>query len=326
MNGGVLSVDLLVSAIVPAYGRPEKLRKAIRSLLAQDLDPSQFEVIVVDSSPDDSNLAVVAGLQQEARCPLRCYTKPPEGPGPSRNLGAWAARGRFLAFTDSDCQASTQWLREGVAAFQEGAGLVQGRTIPEPGVPRGPLNAFIWVEEETFLYETANMFYRREAFEQAGGFPSDMHAHRQKPMGGEDVDLAWKVKRAGWESRFAANALVIHEVLPITLWRWLFNKHLYIFPRFLHDYPELRRFFFARYFFDKVHAWLVLALVGFALAALALPALLLALPYIITRASEPTRTFRSALRVLRVLAYLLRDLASLGILLAGSARYRALLL
>ena len=321
------SVDLLASVIIPAYRRPEVLRKAVRSVLAQDLDPGQYEVIVVDSSPDEFNVQVVAELQPEARCPLRCLTKPPEGPGPSRNLGAAQARGRFLAFTDSDCQASPQWLREGVAAFGEGVGLVQGRTIPEPGVPHSVLNFYILVEQESFVYETANIFYRREAFEQAGGFPCDLQPNAEKPMGGEDIELAWNVKRGGWESRFATKALVMHEVQRITPWRRLFVKQLYIFPRLVGAYPELRRFFFARYFYDKAQAWLVMALLGLALAALTTPlALLLALPYVISRALEPSRTLRGPLRLLRVAIYLPRDLVAMCLLLAGSIRYRALLL
>jgi glycosyltransferase involved in cell wall biosynthesis len=319
--------DQLVSVIIPAYRRPEKLRAAVRSLLAQDLDPRQFELIVVDSSPDDTNAAVIAALQETARCPLRFFRKPPEGPGPSRNLGAREARGGFLAFLDSDCQASPQWLREGIAAFEAGVGIVQGRTMPEPGVPHSVFNHEFKVEQESFLYETANIIYRREAFEQVGGFLPDLAPRSDKPMGGEDVDLAWRVKRAGWQSRFAEHALVTHEVERLRPWRWFCaKKTLFICPHLVRRYPELRRFFFARYFFDKIQAELVLALVGLALAVVTRMAMVLALPYVITRVAQPSRTLRGPRRLLRVLFYLPRDLVSLGLLLAGSVRFRALLL
>jgi glycosyltransferase involved in cell wall biosynthesis len=321
-----MSVDLLVSVIIPAYRRPALLRSAIRSVLAQDLDPHQFEVIVVDSSPDGANVEVVGALQNETRFPLRYFTKRPEGPGPARNLGVSHARGRFLAFMDSDCEASPQWLRKGVAAFQDGVGLVQGRTIPEQGVAHSVFNYAVQVEREHFLYETANIFYYRPAFEQGGGFWTDLIPHADKPIGGEDVDLAWRVKRNGWKSQFEGDALVTHAVVRLTVWRWLLNRHLYILPRLLRDHPELRGFFFRRYFFDHVQALLVLGLVGLALGALFWPALLLAIPYAVTRVSEPSRSLHGPLRFLRVLIYLPRDLGSLCILLAGSIRYRALLL
>ena len=318
--------ELLVSAIVPAYRRAYKLRKAVESLLSQDLDPDQYEVIVVDSSPDNSIAEVIRALQPSARCPLRFFRKYPEGPGPSRNLGAREARGRFLAFMDSDCLASPPWLREGVVAFEDDIGLVQGKTIPEPGQPHSVFNYYITVEKESFLYEACNMFYRRDVFERAGGFLADMDPLAERPRGGEDVDLAWKVKRAGWKSNFAPNAMVMHEVARISPRNWLVNKRLYIVPAILRKFPELRQFFFARYFYEKIQAYLVLALVGAVLTVFTPMALLFALPYLLSRAAEPTRSLKGPLRLLRVPIYLVRDMVSFSILFAGSIRYRSLLL
>jgi cellulose synthase/poly-beta-1,6-N-acetylglucosamine synthase-like glycosyltransferase len=191
---------------------------------------------------------------------------------------------------------------------------------------RGDRSDYIWVEEETYLYETANIFYRREAFEQSGGFPRDLQARSAKVVGGEDIHVAWAVKRAGWRSKFAHGALAMHDVIPITVWRWLFNKRLFLFPKFARTYPELRRFFYRRYFFDSIQARLVLALVGCALIPVSIATLLLTLPYLIARAMEPTRRLRGPLRVIRAFMYLPKDLTAFGILLAGSVRYRALLL
>jgi glycosyltransferase involved in cell wall biosynthesis len=318
--------ELLVSAIIPAYRRPEKLRKAVESLLSQDIGQDQYEIIVVDSSPDSANAEIMEALQTIAACSLRFFRKKPEGPGPSRNLGAKEARGKFLAFMDSDCIASSNWLREAVAAFQNGDGLVQGKTIPEPGKPHSIFNYYITVENESFLYEACNILYRREAFEQAGGFLPDMDPHDERPRGGEDVDLAWKVKRLGWNSRFAANAVIMHEVVRIGPRQWLINKRLYIIPAILRKFPELRKFFFARYFYEKNQAYLSMALAGIMFAFLHPLALLLTVPYVVSRASEPTRSLSGPLRLLRVGVYLLRDMVSFSLLLAGSVRYRTILL
>lgn len=319
--------ELLVSVIIPAYGRTARLQKAVESAMAQTLSADAYEILVVDSSPDDANVRMVGSLRSSSLCPLQVLTKKAEGPGPSRNLGAKNARGRYLAFLDSDCQASPGWLQAGVREFADGVGIVQGRTIPEPGVRRGTLTDYIHVESESFIYETANIFYDRRAFEEAGGFPRpDRDAHLDKPLGGEDVDLAWQVKRRGWKSRFAPEALVMHEVVPIDVRRWLYNKRLFIFPRFTREYPELRRFFFARYFFDRTHAFLLLALLGLAALPLTPWTALLTVPYVVDRGSEKSRFFRGPLRVLRGLMYLPKDLIALGVLAAGSFRYRSLLL
>jgi glycosyltransferase involved in cell wall biosynthesis len=317
---------VFASIVIPAFRRPEKLREAVRSALHQDLAPEQFEVIVVDSSPDDENVKVISDLQAEARCVLRCYKKEPEGPGPSRNLGAREARGQFLAFMDSDCQAYPQWLRKALAAFEDGVGLVSGRIVAGPSVPKSVFNFTLEVEQENFLYHAANIVYRREPFEAAGGFTADMNPHCEKPMGGEDVDLAWRVKRLGWTSRFASEAVVRHEIVRLSPWQWVCVKRLFVCPMIVQKHPELRRFFFGRYFFDKVQACLMLGIFGMVMATRFPAALVLGLPYVLIRISQPSGTLRGPLRLLRVLLYLPKDLVSMGLLLAGSVRYRALLL
>lgn len=286
-----------------------------------------FEVIVVDSSRDSANVDLVADLQSEARCALSCLHKEPEGPGPSRNLGAANARGAFFAFLDSDCEASPGWLSAGIAEFQPDVGIVQGKTIPEPGIPHSVFHRSLEVLEESCFYETANVFYRREAFEETGGFLADPKGHSEKwVVGGEDVDLAWRVKRSGWKSRFAREALVTHAVVAIPPWRWFFETRMSAVPLVVSGYPELRQFFYARYFYNRTQALLTLGLLGVVGAVAHPAALLLALPYVIDRTSEPSQTLKGPLRLLRAALYLPRDLATLAALLLGSIRYRTLLL
>jgi glycosyltransferase involved in cell wall biosynthesis len=319
--------SILVSVIIPAYGRTDLLRKAVRSAIDQDLEKNRFEVIVVDSSKDSRNVEMIAELQKESRCELRCFRKDPEGPGPSRNLGANEARGKYFAFLDSDCQASPEWLREGLSNFEEGVGIVQGRTIPEQGVPHSVFHRSLEVYQESCFYETANIFYDRKAFEQAGGFLADEKGSSEKwVVGGEDVDLAWKVKRAGWKSRFSEKALVMHALVRIPVWRWFFETRMSTVPLVIRGYPELRQFFYARYFFDQTQALLVLGLTGLFLGFLSPWALILTLPYIFKRASEPSQTLRGPFRLLRAVLYFPRDMATFGALVAGSIRYGALLL
>jgi glycosyltransferase involved in cell wall biosynthesis len=303
------------------------LRSAVRSAIAQDLEPEAFEVIVVDSSTDDDNTQMVAELQKHSRVVLRLFRKKPEGPGPSRNLGAKEARAPILAFLDSDCQASPQWLREGLRGFTDGIGIVQGRTIPNPEDRHSVFSRSLEVYQESCFYQTANIFYRREAFERAGGFIADRKGNSEKWLvGGEDVDLAWKVKRAGWKSRFIENALVMHVVVRIPIWRWFFETRMSTVPLVVGLYPELREFFYARYFLDKTQALLMLAVTGILVGLFFPLAALLVIPYAINRASEPSKTLNGPARLLRAAFYFPRDLATFGALLVGSIRYRALLL
>lgn len=315
-----------VSVVVPVFRRKDLLRKALLSLFKQDLPAREYEVIVVDSSPDTENVNLVRELAPAAPCRLVCLTKKAEGPGPSRNLGFHHARGEVVAFMDSDCEASPDWLRLGLEAFGPGIGIVQGKTIPDPSARRGIFSYYLAVERESYFYQTANIFYIRAALEQSGGFQADLRPTAERPVGGEDTEVAWTVIRLGWKTRFCSAAVVYHAVFKAGPWKWLFIQQLFCIPRLTGRFPELRRFMAYGYFFDRGQAYFVLGLLG-ALAALYFPAaLILCLPYAVFRASEPTQSLAGVLRPLRIAPYLLRDILSFLILSAGSVRYRSLLL
>jgi glycosyltransferase involved in cell wall biosynthesis len=315
-----------VSVVIPTYHRTDLLELTLRSVLAQDIEPGDYEVLVVDSSSDDVNVRLVESLQATARSALRCLTKKAEGPGPSRNLGAAQARAPFIAFIDSDCQAAPGWLRAGLGAFDdENVGMVQGRTVPDPAVAMTSMSRSMRVEAESMFYETANMFYRRSAFEAGGGFMPDPTPNALQPNVCEDTDLAWTVKRAGWQARFAAGALVMHAVLPITPRQWLIDDRFFFIPRLAARHPQLRKYFYARYFFDDAQAWLTLGLAGTVATVLSPWTLLAWLPYAVRRTRDPTRA-RGILKLARPLLYLPRDLGRFALLLAGSVRNGVVLL
>jgi glycosyltransferase involved in cell wall biosynthesis len=320
------SLSPRVSVVIPAYGRKDWLRKAVESLFTQDLPAGEYEIIVVDSSLDETNAAMLAAMQQNAPCSLRCLRKKPEGPGPSRTMGFRNALAPIIAFMDSDCEASPSWLRHGLAAFEEGVGFVQGRTLPDPGGRISIFCHFVVIEKEDALYQTANMFYRKSALEQAGGFSPDLTPLADNPTGGEDTETAWAVIGLGWKTRFSADALVYHAIMPARWWQWFFIKNFVCVPRLTRRFPEFRRTLYYSYFFEKAQALVFLALCGLVAAIWNPFALVLVLPYAVFRASEPTRSLGGILRPLRIAPYFVRDCISFCIFVAGSLRYRSLVL
>src|SRR6202522_3854408 len=98
------STMVTVSAVIPTRGRPELLRRAVRSALAQTL--RDIEVLVVIDGPDPVTQAVLQELvQQDGR--LRVLTLPCSvGGSDARNRGVDAAAGEWVAFLDDD----DEWL------------------------------------------------------------------------------------------------------------------------------------------------------------------------------------------------------------------------
>lgn len=84
-----------VSVIIPTYNRFPLLAEAVESVRAQSY--TDYELIIVDDgSEDETDLF--------AKEPGLCYMKVERTgmPGATRNRGAEIARGRYLAFLDSD--------------------------------------------------------------------------------------------------------------------------------------------------------------------------------------------------------------------------------
>ncbi len=90
--------EALVSIVIPTFNRARYLREAIDSVLHQTY--SHWELIIVDDGSTDetqSNLETLA----DAR--VQVVRRPHEGSvARARNVGLERARGRYVAFLDSD--------------------------------------------------------------------------------------------------------------------------------------------------------------------------------------------------------------------------------
>ena len=91
----------LVSVVLPTYNRANLLERSIGSVLRQSV--SDLELLVVDDGSDDDTRDVVAAMDDGR---IRYLRRENGGVAAARNTGIWAARGRYLAFQDSD----DEWL------------------------------------------------------------------------------------------------------------------------------------------------------------------------------------------------------------------------
>ncbi|MHA3916648.1 glycosyltransferase family 2 protein [Halovulum sp. GXIMD14793] len=91
-----------VSVIIPTYKDPVRVIEAIESVRAQGID--DLEIIVVDDGSGEevqTQIAQnIAALDDKRIRPVLSGKN--RGPGRSRNIGLRLARGRYLAFLDSD--------------------------------------------------------------------------------------------------------------------------------------------------------------------------------------------------------------------------------
>lgn len=89
-----------ISVVVPAYQAEQCLENCVTSILAQTF--RDFEVILVDDGSTDGTAELCRGLElQDARIRFLQHTHN-KGLSAARNTGIMAARGKYVAFVDSD--------------------------------------------------------------------------------------------------------------------------------------------------------------------------------------------------------------------------------
>jgi glycosyltransferase involved in cell wall biosynthesis len=312
-----VSVD--ASVIIPARDAAATLGATLAAIARQD-SPASCEVIVIDDGSTDDTVAVAGA----GALPVRVLRATGAGPAAARNLGAAAATGRVLAFTDADCVPESGWLAAGLGEM-ESADLVQGRVLPPEDVDVGPYDRYLVVTAEYGLYETANLFVARDLFERLGGFESILTPRRGIELG-EDVWLGWRARRAGARTAFSEAALVRHEVFRRGPRGYVAERaRLRFFPALAGRIPELRHdFFYRRWFLNARSARFDMAVAGVAAAVLtrrAAPAIL-AVPYL---GALRTRA-RASPRPVEVAAVeLAADAVGAAAMVYGSLRSRSLL-
>ena len=92
-----------ISVIIPARDLRGVIGRCLDSIAAQDLDRSEYEVLVVfDSCTDDTAKVVEAWRAAHADVNVRTFVTDCGTPGGARNVGLDNASGEYIMFVDGD--------------------------------------------------------------------------------------------------------------------------------------------------------------------------------------------------------------------------------
>ncbi len=164
----------LVSVIIPSYNQKHVIFDALESVLHQNTD-FPYEVIVVESTGDDTAEMVRKRLPEVRVIELaqRAF------PGTARNAAIKVAKGKYLAFTDTDCIVRSDWLQQLVDAHRQGWPVVGGRV--KNGTPKSVTGTVDYLLEFSDLtkpfkttanthFGTCNLSIEKKIFEEHGLF------------------------------------------------------------------------------------------------------------------------------------------------------------
>lgn len=99
--------NILISVIIPVYNTEQYLKLSINSVLAQNF--LSYEVILVDDGSTDSSPAICDQFAEEYD-KVRVFHTENKGAAAARNYGIEVAKGKYIAFVDSDDTISSKYL------------------------------------------------------------------------------------------------------------------------------------------------------------------------------------------------------------------------
>jgi GT2 family glycosyltransferase len=222
-----------VTVVMVSWNTRELLGAALRSL-APDVQAGRADVWVVDNGSTDESPELVRDEFPWARLELPSENL---GFGPAVNLVAERTDSEWIAPANSDIVLEPPALRAMLAAgaADAGLGVVAPRLVLMDGSDQPSLNAYpgpwaalayglrlfrlrprlgdrlgvkgYWdpLERRTGGWPTGAFFLvRRSAYAEVGGFDPAQWLYA------EDLDLGWRLERAGWRTATAPAAVVHH--------------------------------------------------------------------------------------------------------------------
>ena len=208
-----------ISVITPTFNRSDELIFLIRSLQAQTIDHSLFELIISDDGSTDDTEKIINEFKGLSDFPIKYLFQNNKGPGAARNLGLKNSTGELILFIDSDCEAHKNWIKILYDqylknSFDACGGPDASKADFSPlqkaidysmtsffttGGMRGHSKRML----AKFYPRTHNMGVKKNILNKVGGFSSLRH--------GQDIELSHKIKKTGAVITFIPNAIVYHR-------------------------------------------------------------------------------------------------------------------
>jgi GT2 family glycosyltransferase len=217
--------SLLVSIVIPTYNGRHLLEPCLASIARHRPADLNLEVIVVDDASTDGTAEWLSQAHPWVRL-VRLERN--AGFCAAANAGLAAARGDWIQLLNNDTEVTPGWIEAGLAPFADPrvgsvAPLVLVRSDPSRVDSAGDAyTLFGWPlkrghGQETRFWEArgpehvfgasgSSAFYRASALRTIGGFDPTFGAYY------EDVDLAFRLRWAGYDCIFMPQCRILHEI------------------------------------------------------------------------------------------------------------------
>lgn len=218
-----------VDVVVPFRGSPSA-RDDLRERLIRLRRSPGDSIVIVDNTPGQERVEPRERLLAAGDDGVMVLVGPGlRVPGAARNRGAARGTADWILFLDDDVEPVEGLLDAYFEAEPRSDTALLAGGVRDEAVPAGasPVARYAYIrgatsQDDTFRFgewgfpKTANVAVRRSAFEDAGGFRLGIRA-------GEDSDLTYRLRAAGWRVERRESASVVHRSRQ-TLRAFVFQK------------------------------------------------------------------------------------------------------
>ncbi len=229
-----------ISIVIPVYNAISTISLCLESIRKLDYPQDKLEVIVVDNGSDDGSDEIAKKFEV-----LFFYDTSMKSSYQARNTGIVNSSGDLLAFTDSDCIVSSDWLinlikdwdDKSIGCFAGEILSYEPKTLVEKFSDRWEVLRQNSVLKHPYMpyTTTANSAYRKEVFNRVGLFNPQL-------LSGGDADLSWRMqKETDLKIKFIPDAVIYHRhrTNVIDLYKQ-FKKYEYGQLLLHQRYPDMR--------------------------------------------------------------------------------------
>lgn len=239
-----------VSVIIATYNRAEPLRRTLRSLAAQTLDKSLWELVVVDNNSGDNTPAVIDEfIAAHPEMCVRRFVEMRQGVSHARNRAFTESRGEVIVSIDDDEEAFAEFVEVYYDFFEShphinaagGDNVPRYDECPRPEwmskYTETPIAALVRMGDKRRpfsggrFFMGGNMAMRRGVFEKYGLLHGELGRTGSSPLAGEEKEFFFRMQRAGEEIWFLPEAKVYHIIPAYKLTRQYFLNLCYMTGR-----------------------------------------------------------------------------------------------
>ena len=230
-----------ISLIICTRNRDHIISDTLNSALAQSLDVSRCEILIMDQSTNDETEKLIKNYPN-----FKYFRLNSRGLSISRNEGLKQSRGEIIVYADDDLIFGENYLSDIIDFFNNSElkpDMIGGKILPKYLAPKPD-----WIEgfllgglgysdygDEPRIYDIhpkhvpygGNMAIKRKCLDEVGSF-SIMNGDQSLTVENEDIIFANKLRKLGYTLAYCPDMVVYHKIQPEFLTYGYYKKRYYL--------------------------------------------------------------------------------------------------